>query len=83
MEIRLTPEQKIIMLRLCNAAEPGSAITSLRMIQTRTVREGATASALARKGLAERLPNGRYQATSEGYWLGDALRIERRAARSS
>ncbi len=88
MDPKLTPDQKRIMLVLCDASEVwGSGLlrrkprAGVKLVCTqgpRPIRETTTAAALVRKGLAEKLPGGRYGATSEGYWLGDALRIEDR-----
>lgn len=80
----MTRSQEIILLRLCNAAERGKAV---RLICETGVdkprRETATGCALVRKGLARRLRDGRFEATDEGYWLGDALRIKVRLGSSS
>lgn len=45
------------------------------------IRESTTGAALVRKGLAVRLRSGAFSATAEGYWLGDALRVEDRLGR--
>ena len=75
----LTREQRAIMLRLCNAAEGGRAIKLITETGvTRPRRETSTGCALVRKGLAKRLPDGRFEATDEGFWMGDALRIAAR-----
>lgn len=77
----LTPEQRAIMLRLCNAAEHGRAIKLVTETGvTKPKRETSTGCALVRKGLARRLADGRFEATDEGFWLGDALRIAARLA---
>lgn len=74
MAHRLTPEQKRIMLVLCNAAESDRAVR-LVVDERAGIRETTTGTALVRAGLARRLPDGRFEATTEGYWLGDGLRI--------
>jgi hypothetical protein len=74
----LTPDQRRIMLVLCNADERGHAV---RLVCEGKVRETTTGMALVRKGLATRQRNGRFEPTLEGAWLGDALRIEDRLGR--
>lgn len=76
----LTPDQRTILLRLCNAAELGR---SVKLIASRTIRETSTGAALVRKGLARRLRCGRFEATDAGFWLGDGLRLEVRRRASS
>ena len=72
----LTREQRAIMLRLCNAAEHGRPIKLVTETGvSKPKRETSTGCALVRKGLARRLPDGRFEATDEGFWMGDALRI--------
>lgn len=75
---QLTPDQKRILLVLVEAAEHNRAV---RLVTKGSIRETTTGAALVRKGLAKRLPDGRFEATTEGYWLGDALRIEDRQGR--
>ncbi len=79
----LTPAQREILLRICNAAEKGRAVRLVTEPNTtyKPKREGASGGALVRKGLARRLRDGRFEATDEGYWLGDALRIDARRSR--
>ena len=76
----MTPEQKRILLVLCDAAEHGRAVRLVCEANgvPNPIRETTTGAALVRKGLAERLADGRFEATVEGYWEGDALRIEDR-----
>lgn len=83
----LTPDQKRILLILCDASEraqgPAMVPVKLRCTQgPRPIRETTTAAALVRKGLATRLEHGprkgHFQTTLEGFWMGDALRIEDR-----
>ena len=76
----LTKAQQAVMLRLCNAAER-PVCKAVRLIcepntQSNPIRETTTGCALVRKGLARRLRDGRFEATDEGYWMGDALRID-------
>lgn len=73
----LTPEQKRILIVLCDAAERGRA-ARLVVNEKAGIRETTTGAALARAGLARRLAGGWFEATDEGYWLGDGLRIEDR-----
>ena len=77
--MRLTEDQKEIMLRLCDAAETSH---SVMLMATNKIRETSTGCALVRKGLAIRNPDGRFEATDEGWWLGDSLRIEKRIKES-
>ncbi len=81
----LTPAQREIMLRLCIAAERPVCKAVRLVTEPNTTRypkrEGASGCALVRKGLARRLRDGRFEATDEGYWLGDALRIDARRRR--
>ena len=82
--MRLTPEQKRIMIVLCDAAEnmegkleditTGVKLQWLEKAGHSPIRETTTGAALVRKGLAVRLYNGEFSATCEGYWLGDSLR---------
>lgn len=85
----LTPEQKEILLRLCDQAEremrgllTGAAqITRyVALTWSNKVRETITGSALVRKGLALQHPRQprRFACTTEGYWLGDSLRVSKR-----
>lgn len=76
----LTPAQREILLRLCNAAEMHKAVRLVTWPNSvrNPKRETSTGCALVRKGLARRLRDGRFEATDEGYWMGDALRIARR-----
>ncbi len=85
---RLTPDQKRILLVLCKAMDaemeglrssPNVRLrVGVRCVDGSEIRETTTGSALARKGLAQRFPDGSYCATVEGYWFGDGLRIEDR-----
>jgi len=88
-KIKLTPEQKRILLVLCDKADQfkdgthGLAVKMrVKMDATPQIRETTTADALVRKGLAKevgRRSRGRwYIATDAGYELGDGLRIEDR-----
>ena len=79
-KVRLTEDQKSILLRLCDAAEHGSGV--VRLVATNKIRETSTGCALVRKGLAIRNPDGRFEASDEGWWLGDSLRIENRIKES-
>lgn len=76
----LTPEQKRILLVLCNADErhPGKPVRLVTTQGPRPIRETSTGAALVRKGLAVRTPSGRFSVTLDGFWMGDALRIEDR-----
>lgn len=79
--MRLTPEQKRIMLLLCDAAERGKSaklVCTTGAGKAQPIRETTTGAALVRKGLAARHENGRFEATDAGFWLGDELRIEDR-----
>lgn len=75
---RLTLDQKRILLVLCDAAERNLSVKLVVTHGNKPIRETGTGTALVRKGLAERLPNGSFRATLEGYWEGDALRLEDR-----
>jgi hypothetical protein len=81
----LTPEQRTIMLALCRADDRHPDCEGrVRLVCTTgpiVIRETATGTALVRKGLAIRNLDGTFTATAEGYWLGDALRIEQRLGR--
>ena len=70
----LTPDQKRIMLILCNAAERDRSVQLIVTQGPNPIRETSTAAALIRKGLALKCGD-LYQATAEGFWLGDGLRI--------
>ena len=85
----LTPKQRTILLLLCDAGEAGELGTSDTAVRLRVtqgtagyqepaIRETTTGTALVRRGLATRLPDGRFSATLDGYWCGDGLRILRR-----
>ncbi len=79
--IALTPDQKRIMLVLCNAAESNRAarLVTQSNSYTNPIRETTTGDALVRKGLAFRMGRkGVFAPTMEGFWLGDALRAEDR-----
>jgi len=84
--MKLTPDQKRILLVLCDAAErvkgpsvgPRNGVRLVTTQGTKPIRETTTGAALVRKGLAIRLENGHFNATIEGFWLGDTLRIEDR-----
>ncbi len=83
MKIRLTPDQKRLMIILCNAAETGD---SVRLINQGTQfrdarREKTIANSLIRKGFVVSLGNDRFEVTSEGFWEGDGLRILDRQGR--
>lgn len=83
-KVTLTPDQKRILLVLCEAADrckPGAGlkpINGVRLVtnqaEANPIRETTTGCALVRKGLAVRLSTGTFQATLEGFWLGDTLR---------
>ncbi len=82
----LTKDQQAVMLRLCVAADRPDC-KAVRLVTEpngtyKPKRETATGCALVRKGLARRLQDGRFVATDEGYWMGDALRLDARSARS-
>lgn len=79
-DARLTEYQKRILLVLCNAAERKIYGQPVRLIcdEARGIRETTSGTALVRKGLARRCNDGRFEVTTEGYWMGDALRIEDR-----
>jgi hypothetical protein len=81
----LTPEQRTIMLILCRADDRHPDCEGrVKLVCTTgpiVIRETATGTALVRKGLAVRNLDGTFTATAEGYWLGDALRIEQRLGR--
>jgi len=78
----LTPDQKRIMLILADAAEDDNGNPWVRLVTTQginPIRETTTGDALVRKGLARKSnKTGRYRATTDGFWIGDALRIEDR-----
>jgi hypothetical protein len=81
---RLTPDQKRIMLVLCDAAESHRSVRLVTQSNAgaQPIRETTTAAALERKGLARKVAGKfRYEATTEGFWLGDTLRIEDRQGR--
>lgn len=82
----MTDYQRRIMLVLCDAAEKsdGDYITWTRAHSVRLrvdgsvtpcIRETTAGRALVRKGLATQFPDGKFAVTTEGYWLGDGLRI--------
>lgn len=85
----LTPDQKRIALVLADAAErakgpglrPGNGVRLVCTQGPQPIRETSTGAALVRKGLALRLSNGNFVATTEGVWIGDALRVEDRLGR--
>ena len=81
---RLTPEQKTILLRLCDAAESARPLAAcvVRLEATNKNRETSTGCALVRKGLATRNRAGLFAASLDGFWLGDTLRTERRLVES-
>ena len=70
----LSPDQRRIMLVLCNAAEDDRSVQLVHTTGPNPIRETTTGAALIRKGLALRFGD-LFQATSEGFWLGDGLRI--------
>lgn len=88
----LTPEQKAILLRLCDQAEremrglsqglthAAQVTRYVALTWSNKVRETITGSALVRKGLALQHPRQprRFACTTEGYWLGDSLRVSKR-----
>lgn len=73
----LTPAQKVILLRLCEAYE-GAGSAFVKLAASARVRETSTGCALVRKGLAKRLNSGHFAITDDGYWLGDTFRAEAR-----
>ena len=85
--VNLTPDQATLLLHMCDADENGETLTCLRESNdySRPIRETATASCLMKKGLAVPVGEQRkdrvgvirrnYRCTTEGYWLGDSLRI--------
>lgn len=79
-KVKLTGPQRGILLALCDAEEYSTPTFAGVVLQSdgRKIRETATGCALVRKALAKRNRDGSFQATTEGYWLGDTLRIERR-----
>ena len=91
----LTSEQKEVLLRLCDQAERemrgfSQGLTGAAQITryvaltwSNKVRETITGAALVRKGLAIQHPrqSRRFACTTEGYWLGDSLRIWKRQQR--
>lgn len=82
----LTKDQRAILLRLCDAAERPYRSPAIRLVtEPNTVskpkRETSTGCALVRKGLARRLRDGRFEATDDGFWMGDALRIDARRSK--
>jgi hypothetical protein len=79
--VKLTPYQKRIALLLANAAEHDRSVRLVCTKGPNPIRETTCGMALVRKGLAERLPDGTFEATLELYWLGDTLRIEDRMGR--
>ncbi len=88
MDKRLTPDQKRILLVMCNAAEHGKVarLVTQSNAHKNPIRETTTAAALVRKGLARMSMNligGAYsfEPTLDGFWLGDTLRIEDRQGR--
>ncbi len=86
--MRLTPDQKRILLVLCNQEdhnieEGGVGGQSVKLVHqangvANPIRENNVAMALVRKELVESVRPGRFRVTAEGYWLGDGLRIEDR-----
>lgn len=79
--MKLTRDQRAILLRLCNAAEKAQAVKLITETGVANPkRETSTGCALVRKGLARRLPDGRFEATDEGFWMGDGLRLAARLA---
>jgi len=90
-KVTLTLEQQALLLRIVQAAEPRVTWQSFPLLSSpdRRKREGATASALDRKGLVSwqraakgSRVTGTATLTLEGYWLGDALRCEDRRRRN-
>ena len=77
--IRLNPDQKRMMLVLCDADARGDGFIKLRVtLGADPIHETTTCTTLVERGLSVRLPDGRFCVTCEGYWLGDSLRIEDR-----
>ena len=77
MEIKanhLTPAQRKIMIRLCDASRPIKLFVGVLKGGWK-IRETTTGTALVRKGLATRDRTGRFEATTEGHGLGDHCRI--------
>ncbi len=78
-ETRLTPDQKRILLVLCEAAEHGNPTRLVSQRHSKHIREDRVGAALVHKGLARKLPCKRFEPTLEGFWRGAALRIESHA----
>ena len=83
--MKLTPDQKRILLVLCNAAERDTVggdrvrLVCQSNAGANPIRETTTGAALVRKGLATRNNyDSTFSVTTEGFWMGDALRIEDR-----
>jgi hypothetical protein len=91
----VTPEQRRILLVLCYARSCADAAASPRSRAVRLVcepndrgpgshqpiRETTTGAALARKGLARRLYDDRFMATTAGFEYFDTLKFEDRLGR--
>ena len=83
--VTLTPEQQVLLLRVIEQEEhwPGYseifAACPLVNDPARRRRDSTAAAALARKGLVNwNRATKTVTLTLEGYWLGDAMRIEAR-----
>lgn len=91
--VELTPDQASLLLHMCNAGEDNESVVCIRQGNeySNPIRETSTANCLVRKGLAVPVGGPRksrigvtrrnFRCTSEGYWLGDTLRILNRQGR--